>query len=256
MEWEKREKDRMDRRVFCSKRCVSIREKKWVIRDLEDCYWGRQFIPAPRSYRKAALRLVNGRVKMRKWMWRVLRWSAGMYCYIVHHVLYCSITSRLSDSEIRRVVQPLHIVCWFSGKVTCPLVIHWAQSPGEIQAATLVIDFIGLAMMLVICIFNQLFLHNHGPLKVYDYEERPHLTDRYGHVAGETLYFIFVSQNIVFTATSQLAQLRKTFNRTNWRADKCSHKGGRTMISSPPAPTSLPLAEGLSKLHKKTGALS
>lgn len=137
MEWEKSEKDRMDRRVFCSKRCVSIRKKRWVIRDLEDCYWGRQFILAPRSYRKAALRLVNGRVKMRKWMWRVLRWSTGMYCYIVHHVLYYSITSRLSDSEIRGVVQPSHKVCWFSGKVACPLILgitrNWAWSPSESQ---------------------------------------------------------------------------------------------------------------------------
>lgn len=32
--------------VFCSKRYVSIRERRWVIRDLEDCYRGRRFIPA------------------------------------------------------------------------------------------------------------------------------------------------------------------------------------------------------------------
>lgn len=42
-------------RVFCSKRYVSIRERRWVIRDLEDCYRGRRFIPAPRSGRKAEL---------------------------------------------------------------------------------------------------------------------------------------------------------------------------------------------------------
>lgn len=42
-------------RVFCSKRYVSIRERRWVIRDLEDCYRGRRFIPAPRSRRKAEL---------------------------------------------------------------------------------------------------------------------------------------------------------------------------------------------------------
>lgn len=29
-----KEKDRMDRGAFCSKRYVSIREKRWVIRDL------------------------------------------------------------------------------------------------------------------------------------------------------------------------------------------------------------------------------
>lgn len=66
MEQEKREGGRMDVRrvaaagggaggwggVFCSKRYVSIRERRWVIRDFEDCYRGRQFIPAPRSRRK------------------------------------------------------------------------------------------------------------------------------------------------------------------------------------------------------------
>lgn len=61
-----KEKGRMDRRVFCSKRCVSTRERRWVIRDLVDCYSGRQFIPAPRSHRKEELRLVNGRVKTGK----------------------------------------------------------------------------------------------------------------------------------------------------------------------------------------------
>lgn len=39
------------------------REKQWVIRDLEDCYRGRQFIQAASSNRGAQLRLLNGRVK-------------------------------------------------------------------------------------------------------------------------------------------------------------------------------------------------
>lgn len=108
-----KEKDTMDRRFFCSKRYVSTREKRWVIRDLEDCYWGRQFIPAARRYRKAGLRLVNGRVKTGKWMWHAERWSAGMYCGIIHHVLCCTITSCLSASEIRGVVQPSQSVCRF-----------------------------------------------------------------------------------------------------------------------------------------------
>lgn len=111
-EWSERKgKGRMDRRPFCSKRCVSTREKRWVIRDLVDCYRGRQFIPAPRSYRKEELRLVNGRVKTGKWVWQGERWSAGMYCGIVHQVLYYNkLSVRRARSEAT-VVHLTHRIC-------------------------------------------------------------------------------------------------------------------------------------------------
>lgn len=44
------------------------RGERWVIRDLEDCYCGRQFIPALRCWRKEKRRLVNGGVKTGKWL--------------------------------------------------------------------------------------------------------------------------------------------------------------------------------------------
>lgn len=74
-----------------------------------------------------------------KWMWRVARWSAGMYCGIVHHVLYCVITSCLSESEIRGVVQPAHNICLIFSEGSLCLKLHditnnWGKSQGEIQS--------------------------------------------------------------------------------------------------------------------------
>lgn len=137
-EWSRRkEKGRMDRRVFCSKRCVCTREERWVIRDFEDCYRGRRFIPAPRSYRKEELRLVNGRVRTGKWVWEGGRWSAGMYCGIVHEVLYYNkLSVRQWDQKQLLFSRGREFVCWSSMKL--PLTSHdiinnWGGSQGEIQ---------------------------------------------------------------------------------------------------------------------------
>jgi len=135
-EWSERKgRGRMDRGVFCSKRCVSTREKRWVIRDLEDCYRGRQFIPTPRSSRKEELRSVNGRVKTGKWVWQAGRWSAGMWNCTSSIVRYNKLSVRRWDQRQLLFTRRTESVCWFSAEVPfkCQNIMNnWVGSDGEI----------------------------------------------------------------------------------------------------------------------------
>lgn len=84
-EWsERKEKGRMDRRVFCSKRCVSTREKRWVIRDLEDCYWWQAIHSSSKELQKR-------RAEIGEWKSEDGKTSVARREMICRHVLwYCT----------------------------------------------------------------------------------------------------------------------------------------------------------------------
>lgn len=108
MEQEKGE-ERMDRGAFCSRKRVSMRggEREMGNKRL----WGLLLWQAIHSScSKDEQRLVNGRVKTGRRVWQVERWSAAVYCGIVHQVLYCNkLSIRCSDQ--RSVVQLLLRLC-------------------------------------------------------------------------------------------------------------------------------------------------